>query len=59
VDYGEGGVQDVFYQVFDKGTMKDDEGRDIDIRNTIILTPPTLHRSSSPSCVPTPVSPAA
>ena len=24
------GVQDVFYQVFDKGTMKDGEGRDID-----------------------------
>ena len=31
------GVQDVFYQVFDKGTMKDGEGRDIDFRNTIIL----------------------
>ena len=25
------GVQDVFYQVFDKGTMKDGEGRDIDL----------------------------
>jgi type VI secretion system protein VasG len=31
------GVQDVFYQVFDKGTMKDGEGRDIDFRNTVIL----------------------
>ena len=31
------GVQDVFYQVFDKGTMKDGEGRDIDFRNTIII----------------------
>jgi type VI secretion system protein VasG len=30
-------VQDVFYQVFDKGTMKDGEGRDIDFRNTVIL----------------------
>ncbi len=31
------GVQDIFYQVFDKGTMKDGEGRDIDFKNTIIL----------------------
>ncbi|GLQ70783.1 type VI secretion system ATPase TssH [Vibrio penaeicida] len=31
------GVQDVFYQVFDKGTIKDGEGRDIDFRNTIII----------------------
>lgn len=31
------GVQDIFYQVFDKGTMKDGEGRDIDFRNTIVL----------------------
>ena len=30
-------VQDVFFQVFDKGAMKDSEGRDIDFRNTIIL----------------------
>jgi type VI secretion system protein VasG len=31
------GVQDVFFQVFDKGTMKDGEGRDIDFRNSIII----------------------
>ncbi len=31
------GVQDVFYQVFDKGMMRDGEGRDIDFRNTLIL----------------------
>ena len=31
------GVQDVFYQVFDKGTMKDGEGRDIDFKNTVII----------------------
>lgn len=31
------GVQDVFYQVFDKGCIKDGEGRDIDFRNTIII----------------------
>lgn len=31
------GVQDVFYQVFDKGVLRDGEGRDIDFRNTTIL----------------------
>ena len=31
------GVQDIFYQVFDKGTMRDGEGRDIDFNNTVIL----------------------
>ena len=31
------GVQDVFYQVFDKGTMKDGEGRDIDFKNTVLI----------------------
>ncbi len=31
------GVQDIFYQVFDKGMLKDGEGRDIDFKNTIII----------------------
>jgi type VI secretion system protein VasG len=31
------GVQDVFFQVFDKGHMKDGEGRDIDFKNTLII----------------------
>ncbi|MGR5235990.1 type VI secretion system ATPase TssH [Vibrio alfacsensis] len=31
------GVQDIFYQVFDKGIIKDGEGRDIDFKNTIII----------------------
>jgi type VI secretion system protein VasG len=31
------GVQDVFFSVFDKGTMKDGEGRDIDFKNTVII----------------------
>ncbi|WP_158927898.1 type VI secretion system ATPase TssH [Acidisphaera sp. S103] len=30
-------VQDVFFQVFDKGNMKDGEGRDIDFKNTVII----------------------
>jgi type VI secretion system protein VasG len=31
------GVQDIFYNVFDKGSLRDGEGRDIDFRNTVIL----------------------
>jgi type VI secretion system protein VasG len=31
------GVQDVFYSVFDKGNMKDGEGRDIDFKNTVVI----------------------
>ena len=31
------GVQDVFFQVFDKGNMKDGDGRDIDFKNTVII----------------------
>ncbi len=31
------GVQDVFFQVFDKGMMKDGEGRDIDFKNTLLI----------------------
>jgi type VI secretion system protein VasG len=31
------GVQDVFYQVFDKGNMRDGEGRDIDFKNSVII----------------------
>ena len=31
------GVQDIFYQVFDKGSVRDGEGRDIDFKNTIII----------------------
>ncbi len=31
------GVQDIFYQVFDKGTLKDGEGRDIDFKNTVVM----------------------
>ncbi|WP_043879336.1 type VI secretion system ATPase TssH [Azorhizobium caulinodans] len=31
------GVQDIFFQVFDKGSMKDGEGREIDFKNTVII----------------------
>src|SRR5262249_14715988 len=31
------GVQDLFYQVFDKGSLRDGEGRDIDFKNTVIV----------------------
>jgi type VI secretion system protein VasG len=30
-------VQDIFYQAFDKGMMKDSEGRDVDFKNTVII----------------------
>ncbi len=31
------GVQEIFFQVFDKGMLRDGEGRDIDFKNTVIL----------------------
>ena len=31
------GVQDIFYQVFDKGQLRDGEGRDIDFKNTLVI----------------------
>ena len=31
------GIQDVFYNLFDKGTIKDGEGVDIDFKNTLII----------------------
>ena len=31
------GVQDVFYQLFDKGRVKDGQGRDVDFRNALII----------------------
>ncbi len=31
------GVHDIFYQIFDKGTARDSEGRDVDFRNTVIV----------------------
>lgn len=31
------GVHDIFYQIFDKGTISDSEGRLIDFKNTIII----------------------
>jgi type VI secretion system protein VasG len=37
VEKAHGGVHDIFYQVFDKGTLKDGQGRDIDFKNTLII----------------------
>ena len=37
IDKAHPGVQDIFYQVFDKGMLRDGEGRDVDFRNTTIL----------------------
>src|SRR3989441_12755004 len=30
------GVQEIFYQVFDKGTLQDDKGQEANFKNTII-----------------------
>src|SRR5207245_8666930 len=30
-------VQEIFYQVFDKGSLQDDRGSEVDFKNTIIL----------------------
>jgi type VI secretion system protein VasG len=30
-------VQEIFYQVFDKGTLQDDKGQEVNFKNTIIL----------------------
>ena len=40
------GVQEIFYQVFDKGIMRDSEGRDVDFKNTVILM--TTNAGSEP-----------
>ncbi|MEL4073146.1 type VI secretion system ATPase TssH [Ochrobactrum sp. GPK 3] len=37
MDKAHPGVQDLFYQVFDKGSLRDGEGRDIDFKNTTII----------------------
>jgi type VI secretion system protein VasG len=37
IEKAHGDVHEIFFQVFDKGWMKDSEGRDINFRNTIIL----------------------
>jgi type VI secretion system protein VasG len=30
-------VQEIFYQVFDKGTLQDDKGTEVDFKNTIVI----------------------
>ncbi|MEM7497545.1 MAG: type VI secretion system ATPase TssH [Pseudomonadota bacterium] len=37
IDKAHPGVQDVFYQLFDKGSLRDGEGVDVDFRNTTII----------------------
>ncbi len=37
IDKAHQGVQEIFYQVFDKGMLRDGEGRDIDFKNTTIV----------------------
>ncbi|WP_299969571.1 type VI secretion system ATPase TssH [uncultured Roseobacter sp.] len=37
IDKAHEGVQEIFYQVFDKGVLRDGEGRDVDFHNVTIL----------------------
>jgi ATP-dependent Clp protease ATP-binding subunit ClpA len=37
IDKAHPSIQDIFYQIFDKGALRDSEGRWIDFRNTLIL----------------------
>ena len=37
VEKAHAGVQEIFYQVFDKGMLQDGEGREVDFKNTLIL----------------------
>ncbi|MBP2293209.1 type VI secretion system ATPase TssH [Azospirillum rugosum] len=54
------GVQDIFFQVFDKGMLRDGEGRDIDFKNTLIImtsnagTDTLTRLSTSPTGLPAP-----
>ena len=54
------GVQDIFFQVFDKGMLRDGEGRDIDFKNTLIImtsnagTDTLTRLASSPAGLPAP-----
>ena len=44
-------VLNLFYQVFDRGVMRDGEGREIDFRNTVILMTSNLGSDLLQSCV--------
>lgn len=49
-------VQELFYQVFDKGTLEDGEGRIIDFKNTIILLTSNVGSSTTmQACINQPV----
>jgi len=37
VEKAHSGIQDIFYQVFDKGMLKDGQGRDINFKNTVLI----------------------
>ncbi|MFK0095005.1 type VI secretion system ATPase TssH [Pseudomonas sp. NPDC090592] len=44
-------VLNLFYQVFDRGVMRDGEGREIDFRNTVILMTSNLGSDLLQSCI--------
>jgi type VI secretion system protein VasG len=54
-------VQEIFYQVFDKGTLQDDRGAEVDFKNTIIIltsnvgTDSIMKMCADPEAAPDPV----
>lgn len=44
-------VLNIFYQVFDRGCMRDGEGREIDFRNTVILMTSNLGSDQLQACL--------
>lgn len=44
-------VLNIFYQVFDRGCMRDGEGREIDFRNTVILMTSNLGSDELQTCL--------
>lgn len=52
-------VMNLFYQVFDRGFMRDGEGREIDFKNTIILMTSNLASAEITSMTQPPEEPAA
>jgi type VI secretion system protein VasG len=45
-------VQEIFYQVFDKGMLQDDKGNEVNFKNTIILLTSNVGTAPTPTPVP-------
>ncbi len=60
VEKAHASVQEIFYQVFDKGVLQNDDGEDVNFKNTIILltsnvgTDTIMKACADPDTAPTP-----